>query len=808
MARNKKAAAKKIAATGARTVGGAISLCLKTLGTILLIAITTGIIFASIFAVYVKTNLSEGLDIKLEDFKPGLGLSSVILGQNPETGDWEELVTLQSTEYRIWVDYDKIPEDMIQALVSIEDERFYRHHGVDWYRTSGAFVNMFLGLKESSFGGSTITQQLIKNVTQEDEVTIQRKLMEIFRAVELEKEYEKEEILEWYLSVVYFGHGRYGIGAASNYYFGKDVSELSLAECASIIGITNNPSIYSPYVSREKNKTRQELILRQMRKLEYITTDAELEKAIKEKLVFQRGEDEEYEPLVYSWFEEAVIEEVVQDLVSQKGYSEKAARTYLTNGGYRIYSTINTELQAKMDSIYKNLEEIPVVTGSSQQIQSAMIIADPYTGDIVALAGAVGDKDRNLLRSNATRARRPPGSSIKPLSVYGPAMESGLITPDTKFEDSNDIVLAGRKDGWMPHNDDRSEDGVITIRTAIIRSKNTISAQVLDKLTPAVSYSFMTQKLGFKLDAEDENYAALSLGQLNHGATVKEMTSAYTMFSNSGIRTELRTYSKITDAEGNIILEKKTKQMEAISETTAYWITDMLRQAATNGTGYEANLGNMPTAGKTGTTSDKKDRWFAGYTPYYVGVVWTGYEIPAVMTVKGGGNPAAQIWKKVMAKVHEDLEPKEFNKPANTYLPPVDGVLEVGYTIRYVDTDGIPLSVEEQTGVVGREVSAVAMPLPDFILMSEEEKTITLGENPDKNVIEFIYKKDEPEPDPIDPWDPWGPWDPWDPFDPDNTTDPNDTNDPNDTHDPGDTDNPGDTTDPDDTSDPDGPVVG
>ena len=809
MARSKKAVAKNIAATGARTVWGAVSLCLKTLGTILLIAVTTGIIFASIFAVYVKTNLSSGVDITLENFK--LGLSSVILGQNSETGEWQELVTLQSTEYRIWVDYENIPKNMEHALISIEDERFYRHNGVDWYRTSGAFVNMFLGMKDN-FGGSTITQQLIKNVTQEDEVTVQRKLMEIFKALELEKEYKKDKILEWYLSVVYFGHGRYGVGAASNYYFGKDVSELSLAECASIIGITNNPSIYSPYVSRENNKDRQELILKQMCKQEYIT-EQERDRAIKEKLVFRRGEDEKFEPVIYSWFEEAVIEEVVQDLVEQKGFSTKAARTYLNNGGFKIYSTVDLSIQEQMDSVYKNLDEIPVVTGSSQQIQSAMIIADPYTGDIVAIAGGVGEKRENLLRSNATRARRPPGSSIKPLAVYAPAMENGIITPDTKFEDSHNIILAGRTDGWMPHNDDGSSSGAImSIRNAVIRSKNTISAQVLDLLTPSVSYQFMTQRLGFKLDAEDENYAALSLGQLNHGATVKEMTSAYTMFNNAGVRTELRTYSKVTDADGNVILEKKPKQIVAISETTAYWMTDMLRQAATNGTGYEANLGKMPTAGKTGTTTDKKDRWFAGYTPYYVGVVWTGYEYPAVMKVQNGGNPASQIWKKVMSKVHENLEPKEFNKPSNTYQPPVEGVQEVGYTIRYVDTDGNLISVEEQLGVIDREVTAVAMPLPDYVLISEPEKRITLGENPGKNVIEFIYKKDEPEPDPDpDPFDPW-----WQENDPDVSEPPWDGtwNPPWDgTWDwdppyPGDTHDTDDTAESDEPSDGDGPIVG
>jgi penicillin-binding protein 1A len=735
----------KIAKTGVHTVGDVISLIFKIIGTILLIVVTTGLIFSCIFVIYMKTNLTTGLDIDPESFT--LSLSSKLYYTDPDTGLDEELVTLQSDEFRVWTDYEEIPLDMVHALVAIEDHRFYQHQGVDWYRTAGAFVNMFLSMKDT-FGGSTVTQQLIKNLTKEDEVTVQRKLLEIFRALEFEKEYDKVQILEWYMNVVYFGYKRYGVGAAADFYFGKTVSELSLAECASIIGITNNPSRFNPYLNSEQNKKRQEEVLSAMYRYGYIS-EAQLRAAKAEKLVFKRGENSTVDTVVYTWFEEAVINDVIADLMDLRGISEYAAKILLYHGGYRIYTTQNPRIQEKVNSVYLDLENLPKVTGSEQQLQSAIVIVDPYTGDVVALCGGVGEKPpSNLLFNRATMARRPPGSSIKPLSVYSLAMDRGLISPETRIDDGEDVTLSGTD--WMPKNDDWSYLGVINIRTAIVRSRNTVAAQVLDMLTPAVSYRFMRETLGFKLDVFDENYAPLSLGQLTHGATVREMATAYTMFDNAGRRMDSRTYTKILDDDFNLVYENKPTGTPAISAKTAYWMTSILNDAATFGTGSEANLGSMPTAGKTGTTSDKKDRWFVGYTPYYVAAVWTGYDTPAVMTVRG--NPASQLWKRVMTLVHEDLETKSFPAPEDTYLPPVTGIREVEYTVQYAVASGVVFYTQTKTGSVGRTITESAPLYENFIIVGDESQTMTLDENPTKNVMEFFYKyvpaETSPEPEP------------------------------------------------------------
>ncbi|MDR0491105.1 MAG: PBP1A family penicillin-binding protein, partial [Oscillospiraceae bacterium] len=676
-----KRIAKKIAKSGAWAVSDIVALVLKVLGTVLLTAVMTGVFFVCIFLIFVKTNLYTDLDVNPEDFT--MSLSSDIYYIDPETGRERQLVTLQSTEFRVWVDYDDIPEHMMHALVAIEDHRFYNHRGVDWYRTSGAFLNMFLSMKDT-FGGSTITQQLIKNLTNEDETTVQRKLLEIFRALEYEKNNEKKAILELYLNLVYFGGGRYGIAAAADYYFGKDVSRLTMAESAAIIGITNNPSRYSPYANRSTNKERQELILNRMFEMGYISSEQELNRALNEKLNFKRGENSKYEEVVYTWFEEAVIKDVITDLKEKKGYSEQRAMWLLYSGGLKIISTFDPGIQEIVDSVYQNPETLPKVTGSLQQLQSGIVIADPYTGEIKALSGGVGSKTTNLLLNRATSTRRPPGSAIKPLSVYAPAMEYGLIHPDTLFDDSEYITLSGTK--WMTKNADRSYRGVVNVRTAIRLSLNTVAAQVLDILKPSESYHFMKETLGFGLDPADEDYAPLSVGQLTYGATVREMTSGFTMFPNSGERVKLRTYSKIYDSDGEILLDNTPEYTRAISEKSAYWMTTMLTDVITSGTGGAANLGNMPTAGKTGTTTDSKDRWFVGFTPYYIAAVWTGYDRPAVMS--SSGNPAAQIWKQIMSRVHEGLDYKSFEKPDDVSLPYVSGIQSSAFTVICVNTFG------------------------------------------------------------------------------------------------------------------------
>lgn len=734
----KKDKAKNNVKIGTRTAGGLAVLILKIIGTLLLIIVTTGLILACIFAVYVKTNLTSQVGVSLKDFK--MSQSSVIYYKDASSGDYKELVTIQSTEYRKWVGYDNIPQFAEHALIAIEDKRFYDHHGVDWYRTFGAFGNMFLSMKDT-FGGSTITQQLIKNLTDESEVTVQRKLLEIFRALQFEKDYTKKDIIEWYLNVVNFGGNVYGIGAAAEYYFGKDVSELTLAEWASIIGITNNPSLYNPYINKDANKKRQEDILDAMCAQTYIT-ETQMQEAKAQQLVFQKGENNKNENVVYTWFEDAVIEDVIADLQKLKGCSYKIAENLLFTSGYKIYSTIDPSVQAKADSVYQNLSALPKVSGSSQQIQSAIVIVNPYSGEIVALEGGVGEKSGNRLLNRATQSHRPPGSSIKPLSVYAPGIEFGYITPNTRFEDSADVRLRGTT--WMPKNDDLQYSGVVDIKTAVRRSINTVAAQIIDIMSPGRAYDFLTEKLGFNLNPYDNDYAPMALGQLTNGITVREMASAYTMFDNNGVESRAITYTKLLDADGKVVYENKPKTSTAISDVTAYWVTSMLKTAATSGTGSEANLGSMPTAGKTGTTTDKKDRWFAGYTPYYVAVVWTGFDTPATMYVSG--NPSAQLWKKVMKLVHEDLKYKDFATPKSTYLAPIPGVdAEVPYTVRCVTVDGKVLQEStNKDAVKGRNVTETAPSIEGYTLVGAAEKTITITGDAASDVIEFIYQSTEP----------------------------------------------------------------
>ena len=655
--KNDKNKAERVARAAGGAVGGALSLTLKIIVTVVLVLLTTMLLFVCIFAFYVKTSLVDELDISLDDFS--LSESSTVYDSEGNV-----LATLSGSENRIWVDYEDIPEDLEHALVAIEDKRFYDHKGVDWYRTVGAVFNMFLGMRDN-FGGSTITQQLIKNLTGDNEVTVQRKLVEIFRALEFEKKYDKEEIIEWYLNAVYFGEGCNGIYTAAQTYFGKEPSELSLAECASIVGIVNLPTYYSPFYSVENNKTRQETVLREMYEQGYITYD-EYTEAVNEELVFVRSETEVATQEIYSYYVEAVIDDVIADLMEVRGVNYETAQTLIYSGGYQIYTCCDTRIQGIVDSVYEDIESFPrpYYTVTGQQLQSAIVIMDPYTGEIVAMSGGVGEKTGNLVLNRATDSQRPPGSSFKPLAVYAPAFDLGIITQNTLVNDAGPDEVQLEHTSWYPNNDDYSYMGIITIRTALINSRNTVSAQILDKIGLEASYSFLRDNLGITsmVDA-DYNYAPLALGQLTNGITVREMAQAYSAFVNDGMFTESITYTQVIDSNGNLVLDNQPETHQAMRPNTAYNIIDMLQDAATYGTGSEANFYTMPVAGKTGSSTDYWDRWFAGMTPYYVGVVWTGFDQPEHMYVSG--NPAAQVWNRIMRQVHDGLEWRNFTEPTS-----------------------------------------------------------------------------------------------------------------------------------------------
>ena len=635
--------------------GGKAGRVLGIIGTILLIGVVTGLIFVCIFAFYVKTCITPSLDLDLNDFT--LNQSSIIYYQD-SNGDYQKLTTVKSSENRIWVDGDQIPQHMKDALVAIEDKRFYTHKGVDWFRTAHAALNMFTG--GSTFGGSTITQQLIKNLTQQDDITVQRKLLEIFQALDLEKNYDKDEILEYYLNAVYFGEGCYGVQTAAQTYFGKDAKDLSVAESAAIVGITNLPTYYDPFYSVENNKERQENVLREMYKQGYLNK-SEYEAAKSEELEFVRGENSPDTFNVYSYYEEVVLSDVIGDLAEAKGISRNAASQLVHNAGYEIYACIDKDIQAKVDAIYTDPEQLPKsYSGTKSQLQSAIVIIDQTTGEIKALSGGTGEKTISYGLNRATGTTRPPGSSIKPIAVYGPAVEYGLISPSTMVLDADETHVQLAHTSWYPKNSPNTYDGIITITTALQKSKNTVAAQIMDKLTPSASLEFLRSRLGVtSLIDSDADYAAMALGEPHYGITVREMAQAYTAPANDGVFTYSRTYTMVKDRSGKIILDNQPQTIRAFSQETARTMTYMLNNAATYGTGSESRLSNMPVAGKTGTTTSNRDRWFCGYTPYYTCAVWTGYDTPETMSFSG--NPATQIWQKVMSAIHADLPRKEFN---------------------------------------------------------------------------------------------------------------------------------------------------
>lgn len=645
---------------------------LKVIGTLLLVLLLTGLIFACLFALYVKNDLSAQIDFSVADIL--LDQTTVIYYEDPNTGEDVVLQKLYSGENRTWVSYEKLPKNLIYACVAIEDKRFFDHHGVDWITTMKACIKMFLGRGEA--GGSTITQQLIKNTTGNWDVTVRRKMIEIFQALEFEKTHTKDEILEYYLNIIRLGQNCSGVQSAAQVYFGKNVEELSLAECASLIGITNNPSIYDPYINPDKNKERQEIILYQMLDQHYIT-QAQYDAAIAEELQFRNSsadQDEDESEYYYSYFVDQVIRDVVSDLCDKTGYSYDVAYKIITTGGYAIYCTMNPDVQAEVDKVYTDLNNVPK-TASSQQLQSGIIVLDNETGDVVAMAGGVGAKEGSLTYNRATMSLLSPGSTIKPVSVYAPALELGLITPASVYDDT---PYSFTDSASWPKNSDSVYRGLLSINEAMCLSINTIPVKLVDEMTPEYSYTFAKDRMGLStlvseyIDSNggvhsDVNLAPLALGGLTRGVTVRAMAAAYAAFENEGVYREARTYTRVTDASGKtVILDNTQESHVAMKDMTAWYITDMLQNTVSYGTGTAAQLSDMSVAGKTGTTTSDFDRWFAGYTPYYTGVVWCGYDTPEeVVLTESSTNPAIVLWQKVMAGIHNGLENQQFRKPTN-----------------------------------------------------------------------------------------------------------------------------------------------
>lgn len=636
---------------------------LKVIGrsilTMFLIFVLTACILAASLTVYIMKFVDTEADLAID--KEALNYTSIVYGMNKD-GESVETERVWAGENRIWVDYDKIPEDMKDAIEAVEDKRFRSHNGVDWGRTILAFANLFIKFYDTEFGASTITQQLVKNLTGANEHRIDRKIREIFTAINLEKQYSKEEILEAYLNVLPLDQNLNGVQAASKAYFNKDVSDLTLAECACLAAITQQPTRYGPYRADNKNKERREMILGMMLEQKRITQE-EYEQAMNEEIVFAKEQFKSDVNSYQSYYVDQVIVDVINDLVEQKGYSRSYAREIVYYQGIKIYTPMDIQMQDSLEQQFESREDFPKVNGAVAP-QSAMAIVG-LDGKVQALVGGLGEKKGDLLFNRATSALRQPGSTMKPISIYGLAMERGLINWSTIMSDKK-ITLQGNT---VISNYYRGYLGNMPVEYALQRSVNTIPVQLSQTLTPRESFNFLTNKLGVtslvssrKVGSNvlsDVNISPMSLGGLTDGISPLELAAAYQIFANGGYYNKPITYLRVEDAEGNLILENNSRPERVISEETAVIMNKMLQRVCTGkyGTGRAAKL-NMPTGGKTGTTNDKKDIWFVGLTPYNVSALWYGYDTPQSLTGINVSTP--RLWKAIMVDVMKGKPSKEF----------------------------------------------------------------------------------------------------------------------------------------------------
>lgn len=666
--------------------------------TVALVGMITGIVVVSTFFVYVSKYIDPTIDESLLITGAGEQTTKIyyydFTDRTNRIGNAVELEDqrIYGAENSLWASYEEIPDYLREAFISIEDKRFMTHNGVDWHRTAGAVLNFFLGFDDSSYGGSTITQQLIKNVTGDDDATIQRKVQEILRALNLEKKMSKTQIIELYLNIVPLSQNCVGVRAAAETYFGKELSELTLAECASLAAITKYPTKYDPFQNPENNIKRRNDVLDEMNKQGKIS-DAEYEAALDEPLTLKDENDDTVssrnDQKVNSWYIDTVICDVRDDLMEQYGLTKEIASNLINSGGLSIYTLMDPHVQTVMEEVFADDANFPKNTGGIPA-ESAAVVIDPNTGDLLGVVGARGEKRGNLILNYATQTQRAPGSSIKPLSVYGPALEEGIITYGSVYDDT---PLWFNGNTPYPKNTPDVYRGLTTINSAIERSVNTVAMKVLEDLTLDKSYDYLKNKFGFSYlidgaeDKEgryftDKGLAALALGQLNYGVTVRDLAAAYTVFPTGGVKYDCNSYLYVYDNSGNLLLSNESNGHIVFSEQTSYIMTKMMQNVVNKGTATSVSLRKqMDVAGKTGTAGNDYDRWFAGFTPYYVGAVWYGYSYPKALT-NVGANPSNKIFDLIMTELHKDIlaDAKRGGTPLKTFddLCPAD-IVKVAY---------------------------------------------------------------------------------------------------------------------------------
>lgn len=669
----------------------------RTLFTVLMVMVCAGVIVGISLTVYIIGIANEPTGINLK--AKSVNQTSFIYVKSGKGNNFKKYQSLYDSENRVWVDFKIIPKNMKNAVIAIEDKRFEEHNGVDWTRTFGAVLNLASG--KSSYGGSTLTQQLIKNISDDNEVSLNRKIREIVRALKLETEYTKDEILEAYLNVVNFGNNCQGVQAAANLYFGKNIDDCSLAQCAAIAGITQNPSKYNPLIYPEENKKRRDVVLYEMLKQKKITR-SEYNKAIEEsdklKFVgFKKSNKTTVTKKVQNWYMDELQNDLTRDLAVFYNISEKAASDKLFTEGLKVYSAMDTSMQSYIESAAKNLD-------SDEGLQCAATIVD-LNGAIIATTGSSQEKTSNLVFDRATDSVLQPGSSIKPVVAYPYAIERHKICFSSIIKDEKIAKYKIGSDGnWIagPENWYGYENHNMLVPDAIEWSSNCTAAQLIDLISPEAAYNQVVTLQGFEhLDESDKrNAGGLSIGGLAGGVTVREMAAAYTYIGNGGKYYKPYTYLYVTDSEDNIIIDNRDAvPKEAYSPETAYIMNRLLHYnmtycAHTNAS--NASVDGWDIVGKTGTTDDDKDSWYCGVSPYAAMAVWTGFDTPKTVQ---NTSTATSLFSKVMGHYLENKKEKSYSMPGSiieaNYDPSTGAVYNTdsaseGQYLGYYTEDNMP----------------------------------------------------------------------------------------------------------------------
>ena len=656
---------------------------LKILMILAIAALVLSLIIFSALVIYSKT-LDYSMDESL--FSAAKSSSVTKLYYDSENGAksldsysptvYEEIYGVTRKE---WVSYAEISENLKNAFISMEDRRFFEHSGIDVIRTFGALLNYILHFK-GNFGGSTITQQVVKNISGDNERSVKRKLNELFRAYHMEKLHSKEEIFETYLNIVELGDGIIGVGEAAEYYYGKDVKDLNIEEAATLVGMANAPTKYNPYNNPDLCREKRNRVLYSLFECGFINKDEyEISKASELSVNPRESKDNH----IYSWFSETVIEDASQMLAEKLGVSPGVARKLLICGGYRIYTTVSPKIQETVEKYFENKENFPRAVSTG--LEFSMVVSEPESGNLLATVGGVGKKSGNRIL-NYAETNITPGSTLKPLALYAPLLDSKKINWATVFDD---VPVSFERSGTslalpFPKNSPDVYDGLTTVKDAVRLSKNTVAVRLYSLLGAESIYKNLYENFGFTSLVRSEkrkdgsvlsdlSESPLALGQLTRGVTLRCLTEAYNVFPNEGELPCGRSFIAVFDSFGNLVLENNSESKRVFSSESARIMNKLLENVVEDGTAKSITLGELvDTAGKTGTSGGGKDKLFVGYTPYFTAGIWCGYK-GTKRPVVFEGKTHLDIWNDISKKIYETYsyheDERHFSAESLKYLP-------------------------------------------------------------------------------------------------------------------------------------------